>query len=132
MCIEQYSPLMVWEVTAKWPRNPGEKADLAGRMSCLHHRQRLLVLCWVLAYTYQACVPHPGRGNRISGSKEKQMHAAAESETQEGTMEVQVDPAREGGRRPSGDDVGRQLRRGSLLCSRTATRTRERNDRNHK
>lgn len=77
-CLGQYSPLMAKEFTPKQPRNPGEKAD---------HLQE-----GCLAYTkdrdfwhrvgYQACVPHPGRGNRISGSKEKQMDAAAESEIQ--------------------------------------------------
>lgn len=81
-CLEQYSPLMAWSL------HPNDQGILVRRQSIrrkdvlLTPKAETLVLCWVLAYAYEACVLHPGRGNRISGSKEKQMDAAADSEIQ--------------------------------------------------
>ena len=60
---------MAWEFTPEQARNPVEMADHL-KEECLAYtedRQRLLVLCWGLAYAYQACVQHPERSKSVSG-----------------------------------------------------------------
>lgn len=53
-----------------------------GCLAYTKDRDRLLVLCWGLAYAYQACVQYPERSKRVSGSKDIEMDAVAKSETQ--------------------------------------------------
>lgn len=138
-CLEQYSPLMAWEFTSKQARNPGEMADHSKEGCLAYTKDRDFWSCVGSWHMPTRPVSHILEG--AIGSLElrinkwmlqlNQRHNPNHN-SQGKTMEVEVDPVKEGRRRSSWGDVGRQLRRGSLFCNRTATRTGEENDRNQK
>lgn len=75
---------MAWEFTPEQAQNHVEMANHL-KEACLAYikdRQRLLVLCWGLAYAYHACVQHPERSKRVSGSINIQVDAVANPDTQ--------------------------------------------------
>lgn len=137
-CLEQDSPRLACEFTPKQPRNPGEKAEHLKEGYLAYTEDRHF---WDCAASWHAPArPVSHTPERAIGSLDLRTHKwmlklnqrhDPDCNSQGETTEVQVDPVREGGPSSCGD-VGRQLSRGSLFCSRTATRTGQANDRNHK